>query len=67
MVGGMAAWWFLARQESTPAWQQKKQRKQARREAAQRERGQAPARSKKVHVEADADTSLRVPLADWKH
>jgi hypothetical protein len=64
---GVAAWWLLGQRESTPAWKRKKQRKEARREAARRQREQAPARRAGVHVESEADTSLRVPLADWKH
>jgi hypothetical protein len=67
LAGGAVAWWLLSQRESIPAWQRKKQRKQARREAARRERAQAPATPPAVHVESEADTSLRVPLADWKH
>lgn len=64
--GGALAFWLLSRRETTPAWQQKKQRKEARREAARRERERPSARPSGVHVEANADTSLRVPLGEQK-
>ncbi|HET7787705.1 MAG TPA: hypothetical protein VFL36_17160 [Myxococcales bacterium] len=63
---GTGAWWALARRERTPAWQRKKLRKQARREAARREREQAPAKPQEVHFETEADPSLRVRLEERK-
>lgn len=65
-AAGAGAWWFLFRGEDTPAWQRKKLRKEARRERARLERERPAARPGEVHVETNADTSLRAPLGDLK-
>jgi hypothetical protein len=43
---------------------EKKQRKQARRDAARKERERPVARRGEVHVEAGAETGLKVPLGE---
>jgi hypothetical protein len=64
-AGGAAAWWFISqRREATPAWILKKQRKQERREAARLEQERPVARPGPVHVEAEAETDLKVPLGE---
>ena len=66
LLGGAgAAYWLLSRRgEESPAWLQKKQRKEARREAARQRNLKAPERPPEVHVENGADTSLKVPLGE---
>ena len=66
-AAGAALFWLRSRGEETPAWVRKKQRKEARREAARREREQGPARPGRVHLEANADTALHVPIGEQKH
>ena len=65
--GGAAAWCLLASlaREQAPAWpSRKKLRREARRAEALRAREQSSLRPPAVHVEKDADTRLKVPLAD---
>ncbi|HZR10356.1 MAG TPA: hypothetical protein VFA79_17345 [Myxococcales bacterium] len=62
--GALAFWFFSQRREATPAWVRKKQRKEARREAARRERERTPARPGEVHVEVEAARGLAVPLGE---
>jgi hypothetical protein len=62
--GGAAFWYFWQRREATPAWVLKKQRKQARRDAARLERERPAGPPGELHLESDADTSLKVPLGE---
>jgi hypothetical protein len=61
---GIAYWFISQRREATPAWVEKKQRRQARRDAARQERERPPARPPVVHVEAGAETGLKVPVGE---
>ena len=61
---GVALWVVWQRRDQTPAWLRKKERKEARRAAARRERDQVPRRPAPVHVEKDAPRELKVPLGE---
>jgi hypothetical protein len=61
---GAVLWLAWQRRDQTPAWLRKKERKEARREAARREREQVPARAAPVQVERDAPRELKVPLGE---
>jgi ABC-type nickel/cobalt efflux system permease component RcnA len=64
LAAGAGLWMLWQNRDRTPAWLRKKQRKEARRETAKRQRQRAPARKGKVHVEKEASTALKVPLRE---
>jgi len=61
---GVGLWLLWRYRDPTPAWVRKKERKEARRETARRERQKRPTRKAKVHVERQASPNLKVPLGE---
>jgi hypothetical protein len=61
---GAGVWLLWHNRDRAPSWLRKKQRKEARRESARRQRQRAPGGKAKVHVEKGASTRLKVPLGD---
>ena len=62
LATGAGLWILWQNRDRTPAWLRKKERKEARRQAAKRQRHRVPARKQKVQVEKNAATGLKVPL-----